>query len=44
MLKVVHSEGTIFLAIVRLNLWGYFFITNFFATGHLCEELRAIES
>ena len=40
MIKLVHTKGTLFLAVVRLNLFGYFAINNFFKTGQLNKHLK----
>lgn len=42
MIRVIHSEGTLFLAVVRFCLWGYFSMINFFGTGRLYSELSAL--
>lgn len=41
MIKLVHTEGTLFLSVVRINLFGAFVIINFFKTGRLYETLNA---
>jgi hypothetical protein len=40
MLKLVCKERTVFLTVVRINLFGYFVIINFFGAGKLYESLR----
>jgi hypothetical protein len=40
MIKLVHATGTLFLAVVRINLFGYFVIINFFKAGKLHEQLK----
>ncbi len=40
MLKLVCKERTVFLTVVRLNLFGYFVIINFFRAGKLYETLK----
>lgn len=44
MVKIIHSQGSLFVSVVRLNLFGYFVIVNFFATGSLQIRLRDIIS
>lgn len=39
MIKMVCKERTIFLTVVRINLFGYFAIINFFKTGELFKSL-----
>ena len=39
-IKLVCKERTIFLTVVRINLFGYFIIINFFKAGELCESLK----
>jgi len=38
--KIKHSGQTLFLAVVRLNLFGLFVRVNFFRTGELYSKLR----
>jgi len=40
MIKMVCRERTIFLTVVRINLFGYFIIINFFRAGELYESLK----
>jgi hypothetical protein len=40
MIKMVCNERTIYLTVVRLNLFGYFVIINFFRAGELYESLK----
>ncbi len=40
MLKLVCKERTVFLTVVRINLFGYFVIINFFRAGELYESLK----
>jgi hypothetical protein len=40
MLKLVCKERTVFLTVVRINLFGYFIIINFFRAGELYESLK----
>lgn len=40
MIKMVFNESTIFFTVVRLNLFGYFVIINFFKTGKLYKSLK----
>jgi|GEM_PF-4422590 len=40
MIKLVFAENTIYLSAVRLNLFGYFVVGNFFKTGELYESLK----
>ncbi len=42
MLKIVHSQGTLFVTVIRFNLFGYFAMVNFFATGRLQKELQSL--
>jgi hypothetical protein len=41
MLKISHGEGTLFVSVIRFNLFGIFTVVNFFATGRLKQELEA---
>ena len=41
MLKLSGNHGTLFLSVTRINLWGYFAIVNFRATGELHRVLAA---
>ena len=40
MLKLVCKERAVFLTVVRINLFGYFVIGNFFRAGKLYELLK----
>jgi len=40
MIKLVCKERTIYLTVVRINLFGYFIIINFFRAGELYESLK----
>jgi len=40
MIKLICKERTIFLTVVRINLFGYFIFINFFRTGELYESLK----
>jgi hypothetical protein len=40
MIKLVCKERTIFLTVVRINLFGYFVFINFFRAGELYESLK----
>lgn len=40
MLKLACKDRTVFLTVVRFNLFGYFVIINFFKAGELCEILK----
>jgi hypothetical protein len=40
MIKLLYKERTIFLTVVRLNLFGYFVIINFFKAGKLYEAIK----
>lgn len=42
MLKVCHTAGTLFISVIRFNLFGLFAVVNFFATGRLKLELEAV--
>jgi hypothetical protein len=39
-IKMVCKDRTIFLTVVRLNLFGYFVIVNVFRAGELYEALK----
>jgi hypothetical protein len=41
MIKMAYADSTVFLTVVRLNLFGYFLLSNFLKTGALCEHLRS---
>jgi hypothetical protein len=42
MLRLTTADGrTIFLTVVRLNLFGYFVVVNFFKAGELYERIKA---
>ena len=41
MVKLSGGHGTLFLSVMRINLWGYFAIVNFRATGELHRRLAA---
>jgi len=41
MLKVMHEGGTLFVSVIRFNLFGLFAVVNFSATGRLHDELQA---
>ncbi len=41
MLKIIHTEGTVFGSVIRFSLFGYFAIVNFFETGKLARLLQA---
>ncbi len=41
MIKLVCNQGTIFLTVVRLNLFGMFIIINFFRAGQLYVSLKS---
>jgi hypothetical protein len=40
MIKLVCTERTVFLTVVRFNLFGYFVLINFVKAGELYEALR----
>ncbi len=40
MIKLVCKERTIFLTVVRINLFGYFLIISFFRAGELYETFK----
>lgn len=40
MIKLVCSDRTIFLTVVRFNIAGYFAVINFFKAGELYERLK----
>jgi hypothetical protein len=40
MIKLVCKERMIFLTVVRINLFGYFVIINFFRAGELYESFK----
>jgi hypothetical protein len=46
MIRVSHDRGTVYLAVVRVVLFGgYFAVVNFFRTGELADRLReAVEA
>lgn len=39
-IKLTCSDITVFTSVVRLNLFGYFVIINYFKSGTLCEQLK----
>jgi hypothetical protein len=39
MLKIVHSDGTIFVTVVRFSLFSQFALGNYFATGELRDKI-----
>jgi hypothetical protein len=41
MVRLSGDQGTLFLSVTRISLWGYFAIVNFFATGELHRRLAA---
>lgn len=41
MIRLSSDIGTLFLTVVRLNLWGYFVVVNFRRTGELHQRLEA---
>jgi hypothetical protein len=41
MIKIKHSLGTLYLTVVRLNLFGYFVIINFLKTGRIYDLIKA---
>ena len=41
MIKVICTNRTIFLTVVRLNIAGYFIIINFFKAGELYKNMKA---
>jgi hypothetical protein len=41
MIKLTHDNRTIFLTVVRLNLFNYFAIINFFRAGELFKQLQS---
>jgi hypothetical protein len=40
MIKMTCDGRTVFLTVVRLNLFGYFVVINFFKAGELYESLK----
>jgi hypothetical protein len=44
MVKIVHSQGTLFVSVIRFNLFGYFALINYFGTGSLHRRLQDIIS
>lgn len=40
MIKLVCKDRTIFLAVIRFSLGGYFASVNYFKTGELFERLK----
>jgi hypothetical protein len=40
MLKLICKERTVFLTVVRINIFGYFIIINFFKAGELYESIK----
>lgn len=40
MLKVQHSDGTLFVAVIRCCLFGLFAISNFSGTGRLRDAIQ----
>jgi len=41
MLKIVSVPDTLFVSVIRFNLFGFFAVVNFLATGRLHKELQA---
>jgi hypothetical protein len=41
-IRVEHAGGTLHVAPVRINLFGYFVVVNFFAARRLCDELNSL--
>jgi hypothetical protein len=41
MIKLVCADRIMFVTVVRLNLFGYFVIINFFKAGRLFENLKS---
>jgi hypothetical protein len=41
MLKIQHTSATLFVTVIRFNLFGFFAAVNFFKTGRLQHELAA---
>jgi len=39
-IRISHGNGTVYLSVIRLLLFGYFAIINFFQTGELARRLR----
>ena len=42
MIRFAWKEGTVFVTVVRVNIFGYFAVINFFATGRLYESLKSL--
>jgi hypothetical protein len=42
MLKISFDDRTCFLSVIRFNVFGYFALVNFLATGRLNGELNAL--
>lgn len=40
LIKMTCTDRTIFLTVVRINLFGYFAVVNFFKTGKLFKTLN----
>jgi len=40
MLKISHAAGTLFVSVIRFNLFGYFAVVNFFGTRRLQLQLE----
>jgi hypothetical protein len=41
MLKIEHTDGILFVSVIRFSLFGYFALVNSVATGNLLGELRS---
>jgi hypothetical protein len=42
MIRFAWKESTVFVTVVRTNIFGYFAVINFFATGRLYESLKSL--
>lgn len=41
MIRIEHAQGTLFVTVTRLNIFGYFVSVNFLRTGELFKRLRS---
>lgn len=41
MIRIEHTQGTLFITVTRLNVFGFFISVNFLRTGELFKRLRS---
>jgi hypothetical protein len=39
-IKISYDKGTVYISVIRFQLFGYFALINFFGTGELAGRLR----